>query len=260
MDYKDDKVWLMQGDAVERMREIPTGSVDLIFADIPYGMTANDWDIIIPFLGMWEQIHRITKIDAAICLMAASPFDKLLGASNIKELKYEWIWQKNKSSGHLNVNKRPMRNHENILIFYRKQPIYNSQKTKGHKMSNSANRSSIGSNYGKAGLTSYKTSTQRHPLTILPIPVINNDGSGEEKIHPTQKPIQLPEHFIKTYSNEGDTVCDFTMGRGGTVEAAVKLNRKVIGIDNGKCEKEGHKYFNMNWTDIVYRDLRERVL
>jgi site-specific DNA-methyltransferase (adenine-specific) len=262
MDFKTENVWLMQGDCIERMKEIPEGSVDFVFADIPYGMTQNKWDTVIPFKEMWEQIHRITKKNAAVCLMAATPFDKVLGVSNIKELRYEWIWQKNKSTGFLNAKKMPMRNHENILVFYRNLPVYNSQKTKGHKPVNSyVKNTSDGSNYGdtKIGISG-GGSTERHPLTILPVPVINNDGSGEERMHPTQKPLALMEHFILTYTNKGDTVLDFTFGKGGTIEAARIHGRKAIGIENGHCEKQGHRYQGMEWTDVLHLELEKKGL
>ena len=226
MDYKKENYWLVQGDCIERMKEISGASVDLILADPPYGTTQNKWDSIIPLKEMWEQLWRVLKPNGAICIFAQTPFDKILGASMIKHLKYEWVWQKNKGTGHLNAKKMPMKNHENILVFYKKMPTYNSQKTKGHRKANNANSAEGSSSYGKQKSVTYSPSTERHPLSILSVPVINNDGTGEDRIHPTQKPMPLMEHFILTYTNKGDTVLDFTMGSGATIKTSLLNNRK----------------------------------
>lgn len=223
---------LMKGDCLERMKEIPDSSIDMVLTDPPYGTTQNKWDSVIDLDSMWKELKRITKPTSAICLMSQTPFDKVLGASNIKMLKYEWIWHKNKGTGHLNAKKMPMKNHENILVFYKKAPVYNSQKTTGNKNVSSYKQSKANStNYGNSKQSTYKGGTERHPLSIIPIPVINNDGSGEERFHPTQKPTPLMEHFILTYTNEGETVLDFTMGSGTTGVACVNTGRDFIGIE-----------------------------
>lgn len=137
LDFRTDNYWLMHGDAIERMKLIPTGSVDLVLADPPFGTTKCKWDVIIPFEPMWEQIWRILKPNGAVLLFAQTPFDKVLGASMVKHLKYEWIWEKSQATGHLNAKKMPMKAHENVLVFYKKLPTYNPQKTTGHKPVNS---------------------------------------------------------------------------------------------------------------------------
>ena len=254
-EYVSDNVWLMQEDCIEAMKKIPSGSVDLVLTDPPYGTTRNKWDSIIPLDQMWEQLWRITKPNASICLFAQTPFDKVLGASMIKCLKYEWIWQKNKGTGHLNAKKMPMKNHENILVFYKKTPTYNSQKTKGHKKSNNATSAEGSSNYNGQKSVVYEPSTERHPLSVLPVPVINNDGTGEDRMHPTQKPVPLMEHFVLTYTNEGDVVLDFAQGSCPVGKACIKHDRDYIGIDNGQCEKKGHKYEGRDWIDVVKEEL-----
>lgn len=220
---------LMKGDCLELMKSIPDGGVDMILTDPPYGTTACKWDSVIPFEPMWEQLKRVVKPNGAILLMAQTPFDKVLGVSNLSMLKYEWIWEKTTATGHLNAKKCPMKAHENILVFYKNLPTYNPQKTTGHKRKTSkADRSKLnGDCYGKQeGFTVYD-STDRYPRSVQ---VFSTDKQ-KVKLHPTQKPVALLEYLIKTYTNEGETVLDFTMGSGSTGVACVNTNRNFIGIE-----------------------------
>lgn len=221
-------------DCIEGMKQISDESIDFIFCDLPYGVTNNDWDSIIPLDELWEQYNRIIKNNGAIALTAVQPFTSLLVASNYKMFRYEWIWKKNKSTGFLNAKKMPLKQHESVLIFYKKLPIYNPQKTTGHKPVNSFTKhTSDGTNYGKTkkGIKG-GGQTDRYPTSILEIPVINNDN--KEKFHPTQKPVELVEYFIKTYTNEGDTVLDNCMGSASTAIASIKTNRHFIGFENNQ--------------------------
>lgn len=223
------KIKLMKGDCLEMMKSIPDGSVDLILTDPPYGTTQCKWDTVIPLDIMWEEVNRVIKPNGAILLMAQTPFDKVLGVSNLGMLKYEWIWEKTTATGHLNAKKCPMKSHENILVFYKKLPTYNPQKTYGHKRKTSkADRAKLnGECYGKqAGVTVYD-STDRYPRSVQ---VFSTDKQ-KVKLHPTQKPVALLEYLIKTYSNEYETVLDFTMGSGTTGVACVNTNRNFIGIE-----------------------------
>lgn len=229
VDYKDNRFWLMKGDCLEHMKSIPSGSVDMVLCDPPFGTTQNKWDSIINFQLMWSELNRIVKDNGAIVLCAQSPFDKLLSCSNIKNFKYEWIWEKNKATGHLNSKKMPMKSHENVLVFYKSLPTYNPQMTGGHKPANHAVNTGTGSNYGKQSTAVYGGNTTRYPRSVIAISVINNDDP--EKVHPTQKPVELMEYMIKTYTNESETVLDFTMGSGTTGVACRNLNRKFIGIE-----------------------------
>ncbi len=233
---------LMKGDCLERMKEIESGSVDMILTDPPYGTTACKWDSIIPLEPMWEQLKRIIKPKGIIVLMAQTPFDKVLGASNLPMLKYEWIWEKTAATGHLNAKKMPMKAHENalvfsddpeehwnMLVFYDKLPTYNAQKTQGNKPTNSYTKkhNSDGECYGKTISVSGGGNTDRYPRSVQ---VFSSDKQ-KIKLHPTQKPVALMEYLIKTYTNEGDTVLDFTMGSGSTGVAAKNLDRGFIGIE-----------------------------
>ncbi len=223
---------LLHGDCLEMMKSIEDGFVDMILVDPPYGTTSCRWDSIIPLDEMWIQLKRIIKNNGAIVMTAQTPFDKVLGCSNLKMLRYEWIWYKNKGSGHLNAKKMPMKHHENVLVFYSKLPTYNPQKTLGHKPMNDALNTGFSENYRKMNKANTTGgSTVRHPRSVQEIPVFNNDGSSGARLHPTQKPVELMEYFIKTYTNESETVLDFTMGSGTTGIACQNLNRSFIGIE-----------------------------
>jgi len=209
---------------------IPDKSVDLILCDLPYGTTRNKWDSIIPLDKLWEQYERVIKNNGAIVLFAQTPFDKVLGVSNLKLLRYEWIWEKTSATGHLNAKKMPMKAHENILIFYRNLPTYNPQKTYGHERKVSKAEHKVNcvmtSNYNEHGLTSYD-STERYPRSVLLFPT----DKQKEALHPTQKPVDLFEYLIKTYTNEGETVLDNCIGSGTTAIACIHTNRYFIGME-----------------------------
>lgn len=229
------KVTLLQGDCLEIMKKIPDGSIDMVLTDPPYGTTQCRWDSIIPFEPMWEQLKRITKKNSAIVLMACQPFTSALVMSNPKMFRYDWVWKKNKSTGFLNAKKMPLRNKEDILVFYSSLPTYNPQKTIGHKPVNSFTKhTSDGETMGKTKI-GWKGggSTERYPTCVQEFNVVNQDGTSDDgKFHPTQKPVALMEYLIKTYTNENETVLDFTMGSGTTGVAAIKCNRKFIGIEH----------------------------
>lgn len=228
-DVKTENHYLMFGDCLERMKEIPDGSVDLILTDPPYGTTQCKWDTIIPLDLMWSEITRIIKPNGAVLLLAQTPFDKVLGVSNLPMLKYEWIWEKTTATGHLNAKKCPMKAHENVLVFYNKLPTYNPQKTSGHKRKTSkADRSKLnGECYGKQdGVTIYD-STDRYPRSVQ----LFSTDKQKVKLHPTQKPVDLLKYLIKTYTQEGETVLDFTFGSCSTGVACLNTKRKFIGIE-----------------------------
>lgn len=226
-------IQLYQGDCLEVMKSIPDHSVDLVLADPPYGTTACKWDSVIPLEPMWRELKRITKPKSAIVLMANQPFTSLLICSNLEMYKYNWIWKKNKSTGFLNAKKQPLRAVEDICVFYSKPCVYNPQKTTGHKPVNSFTKhTSDGETVGrtKTGISG-GGQTDRYPTNIIEIPVMNNDGSHGEKVHPTQKPVALMEYLVRTYSDEGMTTLDFALGSGTTGVACVNTNRNFIGIE-----------------------------
>lgn len=219
-------------DCLAGMNKIPDKSIDMILCDLPYGTTRNKWDSILPLGLLWEQYERVIKDNGAIVLTAQTPFDKVLGASNLKLLKYEWIWEKDRATGHLNANKMPMKAHENILVFYRKLPTYNKQITYGHKP---MNVSYCKGDYNQTNYGSYKhkPNTERRE-TRLPRSVIKHNvvkTPKNYKRHPTQKPLSLFEYLIKTYTNEGEIVLDNCMGSGTTAIACMNTNRNFIGFE-----------------------------
>ncbi|MFT4140184.1 MAG: site-specific DNA-methyltransferase [Bacillus sp. (in: firmicutes)] len=214
-------------DCLEGMKRIPDKSIDMILCDLPYGTTRNKWDSIIPLETLWKQYERIIKDNGAIVLTAQTPFDKVLGTSNLKLLKYEWIWDKALATGHLNAKKMPMKRHENILIFYKKLPIYNPQMIKGEPY-NKGFGHVYSSNYGKQIDVSHVNETgNRYPTSII----LKSNANRRGKFHPTQKPVSLFEYLIKTYTNEGETVLDNCMGSGTTAIACMNINRNFIGFE-----------------------------
>lgn len=215
---------IKQGDCLELMKDIPDKSIDMILCDLPYGTTRNKWDSIIPLDKLWEQYERVIKDNGCIALFAQTPFDKVLGASNLTLLKYEWIWQKDNGTGFLNAKKMPLKLHENILIFYKKPPVYNPQMRKGFKpYSQKSGRGS--SNYGEQVKVITDNNGDRYPVDIVEF------KRDKEKLHPTQKPVALLEYLIKTYTNENDTVLDNCMGSGSTGKACQNTNRNFIGFE-----------------------------
>lgn len=178
---------------------------------------------------LWEQYNRIIKDNGAILLFAQTPFDKVLGCSNLKMLKYEWIWEKTTATGHLNSKKMPMKAHENILVFYKKLPTYNPQKTTGHtKVHSYTKHQDDGSNYGKTKIgISGGGSTERFPRDVQ----IFKSDKQKVSLHPTQKPVALLEYLIKTYTNENELILDNCMGSGSTGVATINTNRRFIGIE-----------------------------
>ena len=223
---------LLHGDCLELMKSIPDGSVDMVLCDLPYGITSrNKWDNIIPLEELWQQYNRICKLNAAIILFAQMPFGSALIESNRKNFRYEWIWQKHQGSGFLNANRMPLRAHENILVFYKKLPTYNPQKTKG-KPYKAKSGVKTSTNYGSFdGSWHTDSDGERFPTDVLKYPAVR-------QFHPTQKPVELLEYLIKTYTNEGDIVLDNCMGSGSTCVAAINTNRHYIGfeLDEGYFE------------------------
>lgn len=214
---------IRQGDCLELMKEIPDKSIDMILCDLPYGTTRNNWDSIIPFDELWKHYSRIIKDNGAIVLFSQPPFDKVLACSNLKLFRYEWIWQKDQGTGFLNANRMPLKLHENILVFYKKLPTYNPQKTQGKPYKKKQNKKS--SNYGYfVDCGTDNTDGLRYPVDIIKF----NKQTG---YHPTQKPVALNEYLIKTYTNEGETVLDNCMGSGSAGVACVNTNRNFIGFE-----------------------------
>ncbi|WP_211334358.1 DNA-methyltransferase [Companilactobacillus furfuricola] len=236
------------------MKAIPDGSVDMILCDLPYGTTACKWDSIISFDLLWEQYERIIKDNGAIVLTASQPFTSSLVMSNPKIFRYQWYWNKNKVTGFANAKKQPLRNVEDIVVFYKKFPTYNPQglieinKTKknGNSVGGETLRRNIEDSSGKGLLrTSGHTYVQKYTNYPRQALYINSES---KTVHPTQKPVKLLEYLIKTYTDEGDVVLDNCMGSGSTGVAAVNLNRDFIGYE-----------LDQNYFDIATKRINEAI-
>lgn len=241
---------LMQGDCLELMKNIPDGSVDMVLTDPPFGVVACKWDSVIPFEPMWEQLKRIIKPNGAIVLFGSEPFSSALRVSNIKQYKHDWVWHKDKPSGFLNAKKYPMKYFEYIHVFCKKTPQYNPQFFESKPMNTVNHSGSVQSdNYGRYSKIENKrrNTTQRYPSDILRFNTVNNQS--KDKYHPTQKPVALLEYLIKTYTQENETVLDFTAGSFSTGVACVNIGRSFIGIEKDE------RYFNIGVNRI-----KERIL
>lgn len=217
---------LLHGDCLDLLPTLADGSVDLVLADMPYGTTRCAWDSQIDLQRLWPELKRVCR--GAIVLFAQTPFDKVLGASNLPMLRYEWIWEKTNATGHLNAKRAPMKAHENVLVFAARQPTYNPQKTTGHVRKTAAKWGDGSPVYGKQKLTgAVYDSTERYPRSVQ---VFASDKQ-RSKLHRTQKPQDFCEYLIRTHSNPGDVVLDFCMGSGTTGAAAKNTGRHFIGME-----------------------------
>jgi len=214
-------------DCLEGMKKIDDKSIDMILCDLPYGTTACKWDTVIPFEPLWEQYERVIKDNGAIVLTASQPFTSALVMSKPDLFRYEWIWEKTIASNFMLVKKQPAKKHENILVFYKKQPTYNPQMEVGKPYKDRARKRTVSVHGGQE--------TTKKPInnkgTRYPSSVQLFSNGNNHNIHPTQKPVALCEYFIKTYTNEGETVLDNCMGSGTTGVACKNLNRNFIGIE-----------------------------
>jgi DNA modification methylase len=223
-------------DCFNILPNIKDQSIDMILCDLPYGTTRCKWDSPLNLELLWDHYKRIIKPNGVILLFAQTPFDKILGSSNIEWLKYEWIWEKSQATGFLNVKKMPLKAHENILVFYKNTPYYNPQKTTGHKPMNSYTKKPEVQNkteiYGSMNkVISGGGDTDRFPRSVLKFASDKQKNKLNGTIHPTQKPLLLCEYLIKTYTQEGYLILDNCAGSGTTGLAAQNLNRNYILIE-----------------------------
>ena len=231
------KVKIYFEDCRETLNRLDDGCVDLLLQDPPFGVTKNKWDVRPDLSEMWEHWRRVTKEDGAMLFFATQPFASDLVKSNEREFRYDLIWYKPLSSGYLNANRMPLRNHEILLMFYRKLPVYNPQMSVGrYRMKGRKGwREFKNSNYGEH-YPSHSHGDRYYPESVLHF---TNGDRTSESFHPTQKPLSLLEYLILTYSNEGDLVFDGYVGSGTTAHACVNLNRRFIGAE---CNKEYYDY------------------
>jgi DNA modification methylase len=215
---------------------------DFVFADLPYGTTQNKWDTVIDLARMWAALRKVCKPNAAMCFTSQQPFTTTLVSSNMREFRYDWVWQKNRATGHLNANKAPMKAHETVVVFYRLQPTYNAQKTTGHRPTHSTRPTAPkATNYGdQTALAPDVGRTERHPISVQEIASVSINRHKRYPLHPTEKPVELYEYFLKTYTNSGALALDptagvLTMARAAhnTGRSCVVIEREREYIDNG---------------------------
>lgn len=228
-------------DCLTKMKELSDCSIDLILCDLPYGTTQCAWDVIIPFEELWSSYNRIIKPNGAIVLTGAEPFSSLLRLSNLNDYKYDWIWDKVKGTGFLNAKIQPLRSHEVVSVFYKKQPTYNAQKTFGHKRKQTFRSKKLQTDvYGEMKSDYKYDSTERYPKSIQAF----HTDTQKISLHPTQKPVSLFEYLILTYTNEGDTVLDNCAGSFTTGIACMNTNRNCILIEKDR------EYFDLGTKRI----------
>lgn len=221
---------LMQGDCLELMGSIPSGSVDMVLCDLPYGVTQAPWDVPLDLAELWRHYKRICKENAAVVLFSQIPFSVKLAASNLQWLRYEWIWRKTNTAGFLNANKMPLKAHEQILVFYKRLPTYNPQyeaRGGGLRVKNGKQSACYG---GYKEVTRYYDGQHFYPVDILTF----SNSNQRQKVHPTEKPVPLLEYLVRTYTDAGQTVLDNCMGGGSCGVACVNTGRSFIGIEVDK--------------------------
>lgn len=240
-----------EADCLEKMKEIPDGSIDMILCDLPYGMTQNNWDSYIPLDKLWEQYNRIIKQNGAIVLTSQGLFTAKLIMSQPGLYKYKWIWEKSKSTNFLNAKKQPLRKCEDICVFYKKQPTYNPQMTQGEPYDKGVRKNQLSGSYGDFQPVHVQSEGERYPTDIIYVKTAENEG---EVVHPTQKPVKLGRYLIRTYTNPGDVVLDNTFGSGSFLVAALIEGRNFIGIEKNEDVKLFKKE-KIDYIDIAKRRL-----
>ena len=251
---------VINGDCLEVMKEIDAESIDLILCDLPYGATQNKWNVVVPPAPLWEQYERIIKPNGAIILFGQDKFTATMMLSNPKLHRYNIIWDKVLKSGFLNSKKMPLREHEDIMVFYKSPPPYNPQMVKGEK--NHSKGSAVGKqaedihsnrSYGNYTCVQSSDSDMKYPASIWHFPKPHPSVA----LHATEKPIDLLRYIIRTYTLQGGVVLDNCCGTGSTLIAAKLEGRQYIGIDNGICDKKKSPYYGMPWAEVARCRLEE---
>lgn len=224
---------VVQGDCMKVMKNIEDKSIDMILCDLPYGTTQNKWDSIIPLKDLWKEYNRIIKDNGAIVLTAQGIFTAKLILSNEKNFKYKIVWEKSKATNFLNAKKQPLRKHEDICVFYKKQPTYNPQMREGEAYNKGIRKDQHTGSYGKFDPVEVKSNGKRYPVDIVYFKTAESEG---KVYHSTQKPIELGRYLIRTYTNEGDIVLDNACGSGSFLVSAKMENRRYIGIEKNSDE------------------------
>lgn len=222
---------VFEGDCLEIMKQLPDKSIDMVLCDLPYGTTQNKWDSVIPLGELWQQYRRIVKDDGAIVLTSQGMFTAELMVSNPKMFRYKWIWEKSKSTNFLNAKKQPLRKHEDVCVFYRRQPVYHPQMIDGEPYDKGIRKNQMSGSYGDFQPVHVHSDGKRYPTDIIYFKTAESEG---KVFHPTQKLVELGRYFVRTYTNPGDIVLDNTSGSGSFLVAALLEGRNFIGIEKNE--------------------------
>ena len=222
---------VFEGDCLEIMKQLPDKSIDMVLCDLPYGTTQNKWDSVIPLGELWQQYRRIVKDDGAIVLTSQGMFTAELMVSNPKMFRYKWIWEKSKSTNFLNAKKQPLRKHEDVCVFYRKQPVYHPQMMDGVPYDKGIRKNQLSGSYGDFQPVHVHSDVKRYPTDIIYFKTAESEG---KVFHSTQKPVKLGRYFVRTYTNPGDIVLDNTSGSGSFLVAALLEGRNFVGIEKNE--------------------------
>ena len=244
---------VFEGDCLEIMKQLPDKSIDMVLCDLPYGTTQNKWDSVIPLGELWQQYRRIVKDDGAIVLTSQGMFTAELMVSNPKMFRYKWIWEKSKSTNFLNAKKQPLRKHEDVCVFYRRQPVYHPQMIDGEPYDKGIRKNQMSGSYGDFQPVHVHSDGKRYPTDIISFKTAESEG---KVFHPTQKPVELGRYFVRTYTNPGDIVLDNTSGSGSFLVAALLEGRNFIGIEkneNVALFKKG----DINYITVTKQRLRD---
>lgn len=244
---------IYEADCLEKMKEIPSKSIDMILCDLPYGTTQNKWDSVIPLDLLWKEYNRIIKDNGAVVLTSNGIFTAQLIMSNTKNFKYKWVWEKSKATNFLNSKKQPLRKHEDICVFYKKQPIYNPQMKPGTAYSKGVRKNQLTGSYGDFLPVLVESEGERYPTDIIYVKTAESEG---KVFHPTQKPIELGRYLIRTYTKEGDVVLDNTSGSGSFLVAAVLEGRNFIGIEKNE-HSSLFKKDNIDYVELSRNRVKE---
>jgi len=249
--YFQNKV--IEGDCLEVMKYIPSNSIDMVLCDLPYGTTQNQWDSVIPLDQLWKHYERIIKNRGVIVLTGQGLFTAKLMLSNPKLFKYKIVWVKSKPTNFLNAKKQPLRKHEDILVFYKNQPIYNPQMSNGEPYNKGFRKDQLTGSYGDFKTVEVKSDGKRYPTDLVYFKTAESEG---EVYHPTQKPVELGRYLIRTFTKEGDTVLDNTCGSGSFLVAAVLEGRKFIGIEKNQ-EVYLFKRHKIDYIEVCNKRIKE---
>ena len=219
---------VIEGDCIEVMRHLPNGCINMVLCDLPYGTTQNKWDSIVPLDELWAEYKRIVKPNGAIVLTSQGLFTAMLIMSQPKMFKYKWVWEKSKPTNFLNAKKQPLRKHEDVCVFYQRQPVYNPQMTEGVPYDKGIRKNQLSGSYGDFLPVHVHSDGKRYPTDVVYFKTAESEG---DVIHATQKPVELGRYFVRTYSRPGDLILDNTSGSGSFLVAALMEGRNFMGIE-----------------------------